>query len=178
MTSIDRNQPEKNHEDLSGAAAVERIKRTVHDSPNCFFCSRDPDKDRLSARPMNVRKVDDEGSLWFLAASDSCLIKQLEADNSVNLFFQGSKHAEFLQLDGVAMTTQDEHSIDELWEPILKTWFTEGPRDPRIVVIQVAPHRGHYWDQKHGGLVAGTKMMIGAMLGVTLDDSIQGELHP
>ena len=127
---------------------------------------------------MNVRKVADDGSLWFLAANDSSLSQQLEKENAVTLFFQGSKHSDFLQLDGVALLTTDPDRIDELWEPILKTWFTEGKRDPRILVIQVVPHRGHYWDQKHGGLVAGTKMMLGALMGVTLDDSIQGELHP
>ncbi|MGE3509589.1 MAG: pyridoxamine 5'-phosphate oxidase family protein [Vicinamibacterales bacterium] len=32
--------------------------------------------------------------------------------------------------------------IDELWEPLAKTWFTEGKDDPRITVIKVAPRRG------------------------------------
>lgn len=178
MTSIDRNQPEKNHEDLHGAAAVERIKQMVRNAPNCFFCTRAEVSERLPARPMNVRKVDDDGSLWFLAANDSCLIEQLQKDNTVTLFVQGGKSAEFLQLDGVAVVTRDQGRIDELWEPILKTWFTDGPHDSRIAVIQVVPHRGHYWDQKHGGLVAGTKMVLGAMMGITLDDSIQGELRP
>lgn len=178
MTSIDRNQPEMNHKDLSGQEAIDRIKKTVDNSPNCFFCTRSGDSQHIPARPMNVRKVDDAGSLWFLAASDSHLSQQLEGNSSVTLFFQGSQHADFLQLDGLAKVTTDPARIDELWEPILKTWFTEGSRDPRILVIQVMPQRGHYWDQKHGGLVAGTKMMLGALLGVTLDDSIQGELRP
>jgi hypothetical protein len=48
--------------------------------------------------------------------------------------------------------------------------------DPRITVIKVAPVDGYYWDTKHGMAVAGVKMMIGAMLGKTLDDSIEGRL--
>ena len=67
--------------------------------------------------------------------------------------------------------------IKELWEPILKTWFTEGIDDPRITAIRVTPTDGYYWDTKHGNAVAGVKMMIGAMIGKTLDDSIEGTLR-
>jgi hypothetical protein len=48
--------------------------------------------------------------------------------------------------------------------------------DPRITVIKVTPTEGYYWDNKHGNAVAGAKMMIGAMIGKTLDDSIEGKL--
>ena len=49
--------------------------------------------------------------------------------------------------------------------------------DPRITVIRVTPTDGYYWDTKHGNAVAGVKMLIGAAIGKTLDDSIEGELH-
>ncbi len=66
--------------------------------------------------------------------------------------------------------------IKELWEPILKTWFTEGIDDPRITVIKVETQQGYYWDNKHGDAIAFTKMAIGAALGKTLDESIEGQL--
>jgi general stress protein 26 len=65
-----------------------------------------------------------------------------------------------------------------LWYPILKTWFTEGKDDPRISVITVDPQEGYYWDNKHGNAIAGIKIMIGAAIGKTLDDSIEGRLKP
>ena len=60
----------------------------------------------------------------------------------------------------------------------MKTWFTEGKEDPRITLIKVTPTSGYYWDNKHGGLVAAVKMVIGASIGKTLDDSISGQLKP
>ena len=60
----------------------------------------------------------------------------------------------------------------------MKTWFTEGKDDPRITVIKFTPEEGYYWDTKHGQVVAFAKQMIGAALGKTLDDSIEGELKP
>ena len=62
------------------------------------------------------------------------------------------------------------------FSPLIKTWFTEGEDDPRITVIRVRPTEGYYWDTKHGLGVAGVKMLIGAALGKTMDDSIQGRL--
>lgn len=48
--------------------------------------------------------------------------------------------------------------------------------DPRITVIKVEPTGGYYWDNKHGNAVAGVKMLIGAALRKTMDDSIQGQV--
>jgi general stress protein 26 len=92
------------------------------------------------------------------------------------VFFQGSAHSEFLHLVGKASVSRDKAKIHELWEPILRTWFTEGVDDPRITVIQFVPESGYYWDNKHGNAIAGVKMLIGAAIGKTLDDSIEGKV--
>jgi general stress protein 26 len=162
MGSINQNQPERNREDLRGREAVEKIRELVGKAENCFFCTSAPTGETGGARPMNVRKVDDEGNLWFLGASDS---------------LQGSPHSDVLHLTGRATVSTDRAKIEELWEPILKTWFTGGVDDPRITVIKVAPAHGHYWDTKHGNTVAYAKMLIGAAVGTTLDDSIEGTLR-
>jgi hypothetical protein len=40
----------------------------------------------------------------------------------------------------------------------------------------VEPTEGYYWDTKHGNIAAGVKMFIGAAVGKTLDDSVEGRL--
>lgn len=176
MDSINRNQPEDNREDLQGQEAVKKIKDMVKQTENCWFCSAVAAGDSNGDRPMNVRQVDDEGNLWFLSASDSRKNQELALDPSVKLYFQGSKHSDFMQLDGYATITRDKAKIKELWSPMVQTWFTEGMDDPRVTVIQVTPTAGYYWDTKHGNAVAGVKMMIGAVLRKTLDDSVEGTL--
>lgn len=125
---------------------------------------------------MSVQKTDEQGNLWFLSPDDSFTIKEIIADPNVKLFFKGSSHSDFLMLAGKAQISKDKAKIKELWEPVLKTWFTEGENDPRITLIKVVPEDGYYWDTKHGMMVAGIKMLIGAVIGKTLDDSIQGDL--
>jgi general stress protein 26 len=177
MNSIDRNQPERNHENLHGAEAIEKMKSIVDEAKSCFFCTAETFAQGGNARPMAVQDVDDDGNLWFLSADDSRKNDDLAADASVKLYFQGSAHSDFLELSGVANVSRDEGKIKELWKPIHKTWFTEGQDDPRITVIKVTPTDGYYWDTKHGNVVAGIKMLIGAATGKTLDDSISGKLE-
>lgn len=175
--SINQNQPEKNHEDLQAQEAVKKIKELAKGASTCFFCTAVATGDSSGARPMSVQQVDDEGNLWFLSASDSHQNQEIAMDPAVKLFFQGSKHSDFLQLVGTATISTDKAKIKELWEPIVKTWFTEGEDDPRITVIKVTPSEGYYWDNKHGNVIAGIKILFGALTGKTLDDSIEGKLQ-
>ncbi|WP_058833599.1 pyridoxamine 5'-phosphate oxidase family protein [Luteimonas abyssi] len=179
MDSINRNQPEHNREDVAGAEAVARIRDMSDDAGSCFFCTTPlPDSDTGGNRPMSIEQADDTGALWFLSAADSYKNAEIEADPAVRLYMQSAKHAGFLVLDGRATISRDRAKIDALWNPIMKTWFTEGEDDPRITVIKVTPVAGYYWDNKHGGFVAATKMVIGAAIGKTLDDSIEGNVAP
>ena len=177
MDSINRNQPEKNREHLQSREAIEKIKLMVEKAETCFFCTAVTVADSVGARPMAVQEVDDAGNLWFLSADDSHKNAEVKQDSRVRLYFQGSKHSDFLLLDGVATISRDKKRIKDLWKPIMKTWFTEGQDDPRIMVIKVSPHEGYYWDTKHSVAVAGIKMLIGAATGKTLDDSIEGRLR-
>lgn len=177
IDSINRNQPEENRADLRGTDAIGKIKELVSQAETCFFCTAVPSGESGGARPMSVRHVDDEGTIWFLSASDSHKNQELRVDPTVRLYFQGSTHSDFLQLNGRATVTRDRERIRELWAPLLRTWFTEGEDDPRITAIGVTPTDGYYWDTKHGDTVAGIKMLIGAATGRTLDDSIEGRVE-
>jgi general stress protein 26 len=176
MDSINQQQPEKNHEDLYGQPAGELIKELAEKAGTCYFCTKITTGQPLKVRPMAIQKVEENGTFWFLSASDSHKNADIQADNQVHLLFQGSPHSDFLSVFGTATISQDKEKIKELWNPILKAWFTEGQDDPRITVIRIAAKEGYYWDNKHGNAVAFVKTMAGAVMGVTLDDSIEGKL--
>ena len=176
MDSINQQQPEENHKDLAGTEAGKKIKELVDKANTCYFCTKITTGEPLTTRPMSVQKVDEAGNMWFLSANDSHKNAEIQTDNRVHLLFQGSAHADFLSVYGVATISKDKALIKELWEPLLKTWFTEGIDDPRITAIKVETQEGYYWDNKHGNAVAFAKMAVGAVLGKTLDDSLEGTL--
>jgi len=176
MDSINAQQQEQNRDDLQGAKAIAKITELVKSASTCFFCTALDSGQPFATRPMSVQQIDGQGQLWFLSASDSKKNQELASDPRVQLLFQASAHSDFLSLHGTAAVTTDKAKIKELWQPLLKTWFTDGIDDPRITVIQVRPEGGYYWDTKHGRAVAFAKMAVGAMTGKTLDDSIEGRL--
>lgn len=178
MDSINREQPEHNREHLAGRRAVERIENAVKKTQTCFFCTRALGGGSGGVRPMGVLDVDDAGNLWFLSSADSRKNRELASDPHVELYFQGSEHSDFLHLHGEASVWRDRERIKELWSPAIKTWFTGGVDDPRITLIKVTPTEGYYWDNKHGNAVARVKMLIDAVIGKTLDDSIEGQVRP
>jgi general stress protein 26 len=176
MDSINKNQPEDNLKDLSHVEAHKKIKELISQTETCFFCTEPTTGSSNGVRPMNIQQVDDNGILWILSANDSHTNEEIQANNAVKLYFQGSKHSDFLYLTAKAEILYDKAKIEELWNPILKTWFTEGVDDPRISLLKIEPTEGYYWDNKHGNMIAGIKMLIGASIGTTLDDSIEGQL--
>lgn len=176
MDSINKNQSEENHEDLSGNQATEKMKDLIEKNHSCFFRTGQAKGDSFGVRPMSVQKIDQDGILWFLSAEDSHKNSELLMDPEVHLYFQGSSHSDFLYLKGRATVSNDKSKIKDLWEPLMKTWFTEGENDPRISVIKVIPDNGYYWDTKHGNAVAAVKMLFGAVVGKTYDDSIEGRV--
>lgn len=177
MDSINRQQPEQNRKDLDGPEAVKRVQDMVDHAKSCFFCTEGGIGPSRGVRPMSVREVDDAGHLWFLSASDSHTNQELAGSPAVTLHFQVDAHAGFLELEGRAEVLTDRARIKDLWNFMLRTWFTEGEDDPRITAIRFVPERGYYWDNKHGAAVAGAKVAVGAAIGKTLDDSIEGQLR-
>lgn len=176
MNSINEQQPEENFKNLHGTEALKKIKELTNKASTCFFCTNINTGKSFHTRPMAVQKVDDEGNFWFLSANDSHKNSETMVDHSVQLLFQGSDYSDFLSIYGTATISEDKGKIEELWNPILKTWFTEGKDDPRISVIKVEPAEGYYWDTKHNKAVGLIKRAAGAIMGKTLDDSIEGNL--
>ena len=176
MDSINKNQEEENHKDLQGNEAAEKIKELANKN-TCFFCTGIETGKEVTVRPMAVQKVDGEGNLWFLSAKDSHKNQDISRDPKVQLLFQGSSHSDFLTIYGKATISTDKAIIKELWEPLAKAWFTEGVDDPRITVIKVSADSGYYWDNKHGNAISLIKIAAGAIMGKTMDDSIEGNLN-
>ncbi len=176
MDSINQQQPDHRQENLEGAAAITRMKEIAENAETCFFCTSIKTGVPFSVRPMSVLQVDGEGNLWFMSSNDSDKNAEIAQDPFVHLLFQESKHSGFLNVYGMAETLYDKAKIDELWEPIIKVWFTEGKDDPRISLIKVSPTQGYYWDNVHGKAISFIKMAASLVIGKTLDDSVEGTL--
>ena len=177
MNSRKHEQEEEKRKDLSAAEAVEKIKTLADQAKICFFCTESSTGTTKGARPMSILEVDDDGTIWFVSPKESDKNREIVENPHVRLYFHGSTHSDLMYLIGEAYLHEDRNKIEEIWNPFLKTWFTEGKYDPRLSIIKVIPSEGYYWDSKHGNLVATIKMFVGATIGKTIDDSVEGTLR-
>lgn len=158
--------------DRSGAEALEKIREVAKKAETCFLVTHG------GVRPMGVREIDEDGTIWFLSDKHSHKNAEIEANPQVELYFQATEHSGFMHLSGQAAVLHDKALIDKLWTPLARVWFEQGKDDPCVSVIRVQPTGGQYWDNKHGDAVAGVKMLIGAVVGKQFDDGEVGSLRP
>lgn len=175
--SSNNTQPNDEHiKTLKGHEALAKLKAIATKAENCFFCTNIKTGLPVSIRPMNVLQVDDEGSLWFMSMKDSTKNGEISSDPFTHVLFQESTNSGFLNVYGITEISTDQAKIDELWKPLLKTWFQGGKEDPNITLLKVVPTNVYYWDNKHGDVVAFAKMAASVITGKTMDDSIEGNL--
>lgn len=176
MNSVEKQQEVNSQLDLKGKQAIEKIQELTKQDSICFFCTETKLGKTNGARPMSILLTDDEGTLWFVSAADSDKNKEIVLDSTVKIYLKASAHSDLMHLTGNAYIHNDKSKIEELWNPFLKVWFTEGKDDPRISILKFIPKEGYYWDSKSGNFIATLKMIAGAITGTTIDDSEHGKL--
>jgi general stress protein 26 len=163
--------------DIHRQEAMKKIKELADDADICLFVTN-LTQIPLSARPMSRQRIDDDGTLWFFSERDSQKNTDIEQDNRVQLFFSNRNSSEYLSIYGTAEILVDKEKAEELWTPIVKTWFNGGPEDPTLTIIKVTPEDGYYWDTKDGKLITLLKIAAGAIAGREFDGSLEGKLKP
>jgi general stress protein 26 len=125
----------------------------------CMFCVNEGDV--LHSWPMTAYADEAEGAIYFLSEYNPAHEDDLRADRHVCLsFVEGSK---YLSVSGDGAVSDDRAKIAELWNVFAQAWF-DGPFDPRIRVIRVAPIKAEYWEAP-GKLVSAVDFAIAAFSG-------------
>ncbi len=174
--SSNNTQEENNIKDLGGQDAILKLRDLADKAESCFFCTSIKTGLPLSVRPMAIQEVDEEGNIWFMSLKDSHKNDEIASDPFTHLFFQAGAHSGFVNIYGISEISRDQKKINELWKPILKTWFQGGKDDPALTLIKVIPSEGYYWDNKNGTAIAFLKMAASVVIGKTMDDSVEGTL--
>lgn len=136
-------------EDRTG---VDKVTDMIKDIKTCVLTTVGEDG-RLVSRPTVVQQVRFDGDLWFVTDGDSRKVAQIRHGAQVNAAF--SARDAWVCLAGTAEITYDDAKADELWNPSLDAWFTQGPHTPDLALIKVHAESAEYWDIPGGGAVTG-----------------------
>ncbi len=140
------------YQTLSGAAGQDKIAELVKDIHIAMMTTVAKDG-TMSSRPMAVQNTPFDGTLWFLARSNSGKVEEVEHDNRVTLSFAEPKSSKYIAVKGRASVSQDRSKIKELWNPMYKAWFAGGENDPQIAVVRVDVTEADYWEASDSKLV-------------------------
>lgn len=144
---------------MTNTKSPQDVWKLLQDIPMALLVTNNGD--RLDARPMAATAKESEGAIYILANKGEDSDRQIQADGEVILSFQ--KGVSFVVVHGRARASDDRAKIRELWSAFDKAWW-DGPEDPRIRLLAVAPSSAEYWESP-GKLVAYADMLVSAATG-------------
>ena len=114
----------------------------------------DSAKGVIRSRPMTNKKVDRDGTLWFMTSDETAISFEVDQNQHVNVSYADTSDQLFISISGSGTVVRDRAKIHELWHAMDKAWFPEGVEDPHIVLIRVDVSAAEYWDSPSSKVVA------------------------
>ena len=131
---------------MSRESDFEKLCEMIKAIDLCMLTTVD-ESDDLHSRPMSLNgDIDEEGNLWFFTSSNSHKASEIERTPNVNVSFVDTGDQRYVSISGTAQLVHDRDKIKELWKPVLKAWFPDGPDQPDVVLLKVKMTKAEYWD--------------------------------
>lgn len=119
----------------------------------------------LRSRPMATHEMEEEGVLWFFTYIDSPKIYEISLEHKINVCYADPSKEMYVSVSGDAWVVRDENKIKQLWSPLLKAWFPNGPEDPKIALLRIDITQAEYWDAPDSKMVEIVGMAKAAVTG-------------
>lgn len=127
------------------ASNVKHIWNIIREIPTCMLTTIDW-SGQLRSRPMAIQLVEGDERLYLLTNEDSGKVLAIRTDQNVNVVCADAGANRFLSVCGSARILQDRQKIKDLWNPLMKAWFPNGPESPDICLIVIEVEEAEFWD--------------------------------
>ena len=157
------------------AEAQKHLFEIINGSGTAFMVTRGTG-DTLHGRPMaNAQVKEGDRTIYFASHKSSAKVDELKADTHVYLGYTNASGSEWASINGRGRALNDRAKIKQLWSPIWKNWF-DGPDDPNLILIEVTPEHGEYWDSGSKALSL-VKFAYTAVTGSKTDEGDHAEVR-
>jgi general stress protein 26 len=153
-------------EQMTHQEKVERLRELIKDIDIAMLTTVDEDG-TLRSRPMGTQKTEFDGDLWFLTLLDTGKVNEIKRESQVNVSYARPKDQSYVSVSGRATLINDRAKIKDMWDPIYKTYFPNGPEDPNLRLLKVHVDKAEYWESS--GLIATVIGFAKAMAGQEAD---------
>jgi general stress protein 26 len=107
----------------------------------------------LRARPLEARPDRAAGVIWFVTDRRSGKEHEIEGEHDIGLVFIDASANAYLSITARAEVLSDHGKAAEIWKTTDNMWW-QGPDDPNVNVIRVAPLTAELWDGPSSKAVA------------------------
>ncbi|TAL16584.1 MAG: stress protein [Aquabacterium sp.] len=129
----------------------------------------------LFSHPMTPLEMDRHGTFWFFVSRDTQHAQEVEA---ASLSFSDESRSDYVSISGSCELLVDPERAQQLWSPMARPWFPEGPLSPHLALMRFVPHSAEYWDSPGGKVVRllalGASIAAGRPLGLGEHGRIEG----
>jgi general stress protein 26 len=125
------------------------LRQILDQFDTAMLVSRDLGDAMLVARPMRIARIDDDGTMYFLASAATDKTRDVEVDARAAVTVQ-SKTA-YASLTGTCTVSGDRDLIEMLWDEDWRVYHPQGADDPTLCVLIFEPDRAEYWDAAGAG---------------------------
>lgn len=122
---------------------------------------------RLHSQPLTtLNKSLDEGAiLYFFISRHSEIARLVQQEDQVNVSYASPSDDSYVSISGEALIVEDQGKKEALWSPMIKAWFSGGPADPDLALLEVRISHAEYWDVTQNKMVQLAKMATAAVTG-------------
>lgn len=149
--------------ELSQPEAIQKLNALIKNIHIAMLTTAD-ESGRLHSRPMATQERDFDGTLWFLTAANTGKVTEIRNDSEVNLTYSDKTHI-WVSISGRAQVLHDAQKIEELWNPLYKSWFPQGKDDPEIRALRVKVEQAEYWEAPSNAVVRKFELLKAAAFG-------------
>ena len=143
------------------SAEMKELCKLIEPIPVAMLSNLDADG-ALVSRPMAVLQVDAAGAVWFFVDLRSSRVEFLRV---VNLSFVDVARGTYVSLSGRGEIRSDRAQLEQLWTPMARPWFPEGPDSRNMALLKFVPHTAEYWDAPHSKMVRMFAMAVSVVTG-------------
>jgi len=151
---------------LSDKNQHEALWDLIKETRFCMLSHRHADGS-LHSHPLTTqnKELAADGCLYFFVSKTTEVGQRLQQDGNVNLSYANPDKDTWVSVTGNARVLDDMAKKRELFNPMAKAWFPNGPDDPQLELVEVRIDEAEYWNVKENKLLQMIKMGKSAVTG-------------
>ncbi len=122
---------------------LQTLREAIDDQRVAMLTTIAPDG-QLQSKPMTVLEQDADGNFWCLVESPMGTEGAISTPQRANLAFS-SDSASYVSVACTAQVLHDRARVNQLWTPMAKPWFPDGPDSPDLACLRLVPQRAEVW---------------------------------